>query len=387
MPGDAGPAARGPYSVSALDRYLECPFKYFAQHVLRLEPHEEEEGAFTPRRRGVFVHRVLEAFFRAWQAAGEGAVTLGNVERALDRFGAVAEAEIARLAPAERAVARAWLLGSAVAPGLAERLFLAEVEHPADLVERRLEVRLDGAHDLPAAPGVSATPGSRMEVRLDGAHDLPAAPGVSASPGSHREVRLDGAHDLPAAPGVSASPGSHREVRLDGAHDLPVAPGVSASPGSHREVRLDGAHDLPAGAAGGGAGPRRVALRGTADRIDLYADRTFRVIDYKAERPPPAVRSLQLPLYAACAERRLGGEGRGGWRAAGATYVAFGDPRLEVAAPGGDIREAMRSGERRAAGVVAAIERGAFPVRPADASRCRFCPFPTVCRKDDAGAT
>ena len=66
--------------------------------------------------------------------------------------------------------------------------------------------------------------------------------------------------------------------------------------------------------------------------------------------------------------------------------MAFGDPRLEVAAPGGDIREAMRSGERRAAGVVAAIERGAFPVRPADASRCRFCPFPTVCRKDDAGA-
>ncbi len=277
------PAGRGPYAVSALDRYLECPFKYFARHALGLEPDAEDEGAFTPRRRGVFVHRVLEAFFTAWQAAGEGSVTLGSVDRALDRFRDVAGAEIARLPAADRAVARTWLLGSAAAPGLAERLFMAEVEHPADLVERRLEVRLDGTYAL-----------------------------------------------------------------------------------------------------AGPAGPRRVALRGTADRIDLHADRTFRVLDYKADRPPRALRSLQLPVYAACAERRIG-DGRGRWRAAGAAYVAFGDPRLEVPASGDDIEDAMRAGERRAVETVDAIERGAFPPRPADASRCRFCPYPTVCRKDDVG--
>ena len=274
-----GRAAR-PYAVSALDRYLECPFKYFARHALGLEPDAEDEGTFTPRRRGVFVHRVFEAFFAAWQAAGEGSITLASVDRALDRFRDVADAEVERLVPADRAVARTWLLGSAAAPGLAERLFMAEVEHPADLVERRLEVRLDGTY-----------------------------------------------------------------------------------------------------AFAGPAGPRRVALRGTADRIDLYADRTFRVLDYKAERPPRAVRSLQLPVYAACAERRIGG-GRGRWRAAGADYVAFGDPRLEVPAAAGDVEAAMRAGERRVVEVVGAIEREAFPPRPADASRCRSCPFPTVCRKD-----
>ncbi|MCY4661675.1 MAG: PD-(D/E)XK nuclease family protein [Acidobacteria bacterium] len=277
------PPGRGPYAVSALDRYLECPFKYFARHALALEPDAEDEGAFTPRRRGVFVHRVLEAFFTAWQAAGEGSVTLGSLDRALDRFRDVAGDEIARLPAADRAVARTWLLGSAAAPGLAERLFMAEVEHPADLVERRLEVRLDGTYAL-----------------------------------------------------------------------------------------------------AGPAGPRRVALRGTADRIDLHADRTFRVLDYKADRPPRALRSLQLPVYAACAERRIG-DGRGRWRAAGAAYVAFGDPRLEVPASGDDIEAAMRAGERRAVETVDAIERGAFPPRPADASRCRFCPYPTVCRKDDVG--
>ena len=282
VPG-AGAAPRGPYAVSALDRYLECPFKYFAHHTLGLEPDGEDDGAFSPRRRGVFVHRVFEAFFTDWQAAGEGSITLGSIERALDCFGAVAGAEIARLAPADRAVARTWLLGSAAAPGLAERLFIAEVEHPAELVERRLEVRLDGAYRFAGATGT-----------------------------------------------------------------------------------------------------RRVALRGIADRIDLHADRTFRLIDYKAERAPRAVRSLQLPVYAACAERRLG-DGPGGWRAAGATYVAFGDPRLEVPAVGDDIQAAMRAGERRVVDVIDAIESGAFPPRPADASRCRFCAFPTVCRKDNVG--
>ena len=276
------PDGRGPYAVSALDRYLECPFKYFAQHVLALEPDGDDEGAFTPRQRGVFVHRVFEAFFAAWQAAGEGAITLGSVERALARFREVADAELARLPPADRAVAGAWILGSAVAPGLAERLFMAEVEQPADLVERRLEVRLDGSYDFD-----------------------------------------------------------------------------------------------------GPAGPRRLALRGTADRIDLHADRSFRLLDYKAERPPRAVRSLQLPVYAACAERRFA-DRRGRWRAGGAAYVAFGDPRLEVPAAGDDIAAAMRAGARRAVEVVEAIERGTFPPRPADASRCRHCPFPTVCRKDDA---
>ena len=283
VPGDGAPgrAPGGPYAVSALDRYLECPFKYFARHTLGLEPDGEDEGAFTPRRRGVFLHRVFEAFFTAWQAAGEGSITLGSVDRALDRLRDVAEAEIAGLPSADRAVARTWLLGSAAASGLAERLFMAEVEHPADLAGRRLEVRLDGAYTLT-----------------------------------------------------------------------------------------------------GPAGPRRVALRGTADRIDFYADRTFRVLDYKAERPPRTPGSLQLAVYAACAERRMG-DGRGRWRAAGADYVAFGDPRLEVPAAGGDIEAAMRTGERRVVETVDAIERGVFPAHPADPSRCRFCPYPTVCRKDD----
>ena len=52
-------------------------------------------------------------------------------------------------------------------------------------------------------------------------------------------------------------------------------------------------------------GPRSFTLKGKADRIDLLADGTFRVIDYKLGWPPDRTRALQLPVYALCAEQRL----------------------------------------------------------------------------------
>lgn len=276
--------ARGPYAVSALERYLECPFKYFAQRTLVLE--EEAEGArtLTPQQRGLFLHRVFEAFFARWQADGEGAITLANLEPALVRFREVADVELDRLATHDRPVARAWLLGSAASSGLAERLFMTEVEDPAEVVERLLEFRIDGDYELD-----------------------------------------------------------------------------------------------------GGKTRHRIALRGTADRIDLHGDGTFHVIDYKANRPPQAARALQLPVYALCAEQRLSAGRDGDWQATNASYVAFGDPRLRVSVAGRDMAAAMRDGERRLVEAVQSIERGDFPPRPAEIFRCQFCAYPTVCRKDYVG--
>ncbi len=282
--GFVGAAARGPYAVSSLERYLECPFKYFARRTLALEEEAEDERTLTPQQRGLFLHRVFEAFFVRWQADGEGAITLANLEPALARFHDVADAELDRLPSSDRPVARTWLLGSAAAPGLAERLFMTEVEDPAEVIERLLEFRIDGEYEL--------------------------------------------------------------------------------SDGKRR---------------------RRIALRGTADRIDLHADGSFHVIDYKANRPPHPARALQLPIYARCAEQRLSAGRDGEWRATHASYVAFGDPRLRVSVPGGDMTGAMRDGERRLVDAVQSIEHGDFPPRPAEIFRCQFCAYPTVCRKDYVG--
>ena len=46
---------------------------------------------------------------------------------------------------------------------------------------------------------------------------------------------------------------------------------------------------------------------------------------------------------------------------------------------------AVAEGQQRFLETVGAIERGQFPVRPAEPYRCAFCDYPTVCRKDYVG--
>ena len=282
--GQAGASRAGTYPVSALERYLDCPFRYFARHELELGEEAADEPVLAPRDRGRFLHRLLEAFYSTWQADGQRAVTLANQDRALRRFRELADAALRDLPPADRAVLRTWLLGSAAAPGVAERLFQLEVGRPVDVVERLVEQSLDGAYAL-------------------------------------------------------------------------------ADP----------------------SGRRTVSLTGVADRIDLLADGTFRVVDYKTERAPRRDRALQLPVYARCAERRLDGYRGRSWHAGAAEYVAFGEPRLRVPLARRDLGRELAQGEARAAAALERIARGDFPVRPAERRLCTHCPYPTVCRKDFVG--
>src|SRR5690606_24716616 len=60
--GSTGPRPAGPYGISYLERYLDCPFKYFASRVLRLPEEREEESGLSPLERGHFVHGVFETF-------------------------------------------------------------------------------------------------------------------------------------------------------------------------------------------------------------------------------------------------------------------------------------------------------------------------------------
>ena len=68
--GRIGPLPEREWSVSALETYLGCPFRFFAQHVLRLQEEPDDEEVMDPRRQGQFVHEVFEAFFDEWQRGG-----------------------------------------------------------------------------------------------------------------------------------------------------------------------------------------------------------------------------------------------------------------------------------------------------------------------------
>ncbi|MGB2713622.1 MAG: PD-(D/E)XK nuclease family protein [Vicinamibacterales bacterium] len=142
--GSVGRRAPATYAVSHLERYLACPFKYFAARVLQLDEEREEESGLTPQERGQFLHRVFETFFQEWGAAGHPTITADSLEAALALFEAVAERHLACLREADRALERTYLLGSAVAPGLAERAFASEIEHGVAVTERLLEHGLEG---------------------------------------------------------------------------------------------------------------------------------------------------------------------------------------------------------------------------------------------------
>jgi RecB family exonuclease len=283
--GEAGVREAAVYAVSHVERYLDCPFKYFAGHVLRLEEERDEEGGLTPQERGQFLHSVFEQFFREWHESGRRAITAGNIADALSTFRQVAEARLASLGEADRALERNYLLGSAAAPGLAARAFAFEVEQGTEVVDRLLEETLEG------------------------------------------------------------------------------------------EFVLEGSN-----------GPRRVRIRAKADRIDLLADGTLRLVDYKLNRAPKASRAIQLPVYGVCAEQHLEGRHGRSWTVSSAGYLAFREKHAFVALGSStSLAEALAAGQERFLAAIDGIEAGTFPPRPDEPFICTRCGYALVCRKDYVG--
>jgi len=284
--GWTGPTDPGALRVSAVERYLDCPFRYFAAHVLRLGEERDEEPGLSALERGQLVHEVFERFFAEWQGQGRGAITASNLPEALRAFARVAEARLADLPEADRALERARLVGSAVASGFGARAFDFEVEADVEVVERLLEHPLAGEF-------VFAT----------------------------------------------------------------------------REGR------------------RALELKGKADRVDLLADGTIRLVDYKLGRAPKTSRKIQLPVYGVCAEQDLAGRGGRAWRFGAAGYIAFGErqPFVPLAPRGKPFEEAVAAGVQRLVDSADGIAHGEFPVRPDEPYLCTYCPYPTVCRKDYVG--
>lgn len=148
-----------PWSLTSLERYQDCPFKFFAADVLALDEDPEDESARSPRARGRFVHEVFERFFEAWSRDGHGAVTTSTLAAARSRLREVAEPLLARLPEADAALERAALFGSAISTGAADIVLGHEAASGEPVLERWLEFRLDGEFDL-GVPG-----GRRVALR------------------------------------------------------------------------------------------------------------------------------------------------------------------------------------------------------------------------------
>jgi hypothetical protein len=135
-----------------VERYLECPFKYFAAHVLRLQEERDDESTLTPQERGQLLHDVFEEFFRSGSPKG-GRHHVENVGPGHVDLRRRGRGPPGSLPEADRALERTYLLGSAAAPGLAERAFAFEIEQGGDVIERLLEHPLEGEFEFRAGGG------------------------------------------------------------------------------------------------------------------------------------------------------------------------------------------------------------------------------------------
>lgn len=160
--GHVGALAPQEYRVSALDRYADCPFKYFAGSVLRLDEEPNEEASLTPRERGTLLHALFETFYREWEAAGHRGITTGNLAEAIARFERIANEALAALPEADRVLEATRLLGSIVMRGAGERVFIAEADEKKDVVSRSLEVSLNGTYEFPTG---GFGPGKAIAIR------------------------------------------------------------------------------------------------------------------------------------------------------------------------------------------------------------------------------
>jgi len=152
--GFVGPQPPQRYRVSRVDHYVDCPFKYFAENVLGLPEEREEAAGLTPLERGMLIHQLFEHFFRDWEAEPGGAITPATLPEALARFAVLTEAALARLPEADRALERSRLLGSLVAPGIADRVFELEADASGQITRRLLESDLRGPFDFPQLGGL-----------------------------------------------------------------------------------------------------------------------------------------------------------------------------------------------------------------------------------------
>ncbi len=151
--GFVGPRPPAVYRVSRVDRYVDCPFKYFAETVLGLPDEREQPSGLSPLERGTLVHALFEEFYRAWGETGRGTITAEAAPEALELFGRLARRALAGLPAADRALEEARLLGSIVSRGLAERVFELEAEAGGEVVERLVEFRLEGSFPFPRMHG------------------------------------------------------------------------------------------------------------------------------------------------------------------------------------------------------------------------------------------
>ena len=87
-----------PISATAFERYLRCPFIYYANDILHVNEEEEIRTGLSPRRQGQIVHEVLKDGFQQWDTTTTlpQPITEENYAAAISIFTRIAKEKLPR---------------------------------------------------------------------------------------------------------------------------------------------------------------------------------------------------------------------------------------------------------------------------------------------------
>jgi RecB family exonuclease len=163
--GEAGEWVLPRVSVSRLERYMKCPFQFYASNVLQVQEEPKDATSRSPLERGRFLHELFETFFHEWQARGHRRITAASMGDARTLFEEIAGPALKSLPPAEAGLEHARLFGSAVGSGIVDRVFAMEAERGAGIRERLMEYELDGVYAFIGEDGSSRD--VRLRAKID----------------------------------------------------------------------------------------------------------------------------------------------------------------------------------------------------------------------------
>jgi RecB family exonuclease len=164
--GEAGPWRLARVSVSRVDRYLKCPFQFFASDVLGLEEEPDDAELPPPWERGRLLHAIFESFFRLWQRRGHREIAPAQMAEARALLVEVCERALASMPADEAALERPRLYGSAVSAGIVDRVLALEAERPAAIERRLVEYELDASFAF-RAPANAPPRDVRLRAKVD----------------------------------------------------------------------------------------------------------------------------------------------------------------------------------------------------------------------------
>jgi RecB family exonuclease len=168
-------AARS-YSATALQHFAACPYRFFLQAIIRLEPREEIEAleAIDPLTRGALYHEVQFETLTALRAGAQLPIRTGNLDAGYaaleEKLIATAASYHDRLAPA---IERVWLDGIESIRADLREWMRRMAEDPEGFCPERFELSF-GLSDRDQADPASVAEAVPLDVgfKLRGSIDL-----------------------------------------------------------------------------------------------------------------------------------------------------------------------------------------------------------------------